>query len=202
MSSLTRLALATVAISAGCATAAKGEEGGGGGKLDASITTPDAPGENFPDAAMPDAPMQSACASTQMCSSAMMLGTVSGDTGNVKLSGMGYQSAWFRVRVTEDDSDVFGLTLRVGAKITSPSGAAFDAFIYVNSGSDVVECATTTGTTTTAGNVKTVHAEWGEGSISNGNDDGRFASIEVRPAAGAACGPTQTWSLEVEGNWL
>lgn len=201
MSLYVRLALATVALAAGCATAAKGEEGNG--KLDASIgVTPDAPMQNMPDAAMPDAPQQSVCASTQMCSSAMMLGTVSGDTGNAKLTAMGYQSAWFRVRVTENDSNPFGLTLRVGAKITSPSGAAFDTFIYVNGGSDVVECTTTTGTTTTAGNVKTVHAEWGEGTISNGNDDGRFASIEVRPAAGAACGPAQTWSLEVEGNWL
>ena len=30
----------------------------------------------------------------------MSLGTVSGDTNNVKLSAQGYQSAWFRVRVT------------------------------------------------------------------------------------------------------
>ncbi|MBA3463099.1 MAG: hypothetical protein H0T46_24290 [Deltaproteobacteria bacterium] len=200
MSCLSRFAFATVASIAGCATAAKGEEGGG--KIDASISvTPDAPVQEMPDAAMPDAPPQSVCASTQMCSSAMMLGTVSGDSGNAKLTAMGYQSAWFRVRVTENDSNPFGLKLRVGAKITSPSGAAFDTFIYVNGGSDVVECTTTTGSTTTSGNVKTVRAEWGEGSISNGSDDGRFASIEVRPAAGAACGPTQTWSLEVEGNW-
>lgn len=148
-----------------------------------------------------DSPPQNLCASAMTCQAAMNLGTVSGDTGNAMLSAVGHQSAWFRVRVTEDDSEVLGLTLRVAAKLTSPTTNDYDVFVYVNSGNDVVECATTTGTTTTNGNVNENRTEWGEGTISNGDDDGRDVSIEVRPI-GTNCSATSFWSLEIEGNWL
>lgn len=137
-----------------------------------------------------------------MCQSAMMLGTVSGDTGAATLSADGYQSAWFRVRVTEDYSDAPGLALRMAAKLTLPSTAQFDTFVYVNSASDTVECATTTGTVMMNGNVKEVRAEWGEGFIPNGADDSRDVTIEVRPATGTSCSTSQSWHLELEGNWL
>ena len=79
---------------------------------------PDAP--TLVDARPPIDAAVSDCASAATCQAAMPLGSVSGDTGNAKLSAMGHQAAWFRVRVTEDDSDVPGLTLRVAAKLTSP----------------------------------------------------------------------------------
>lgn len=189
----------------GCASAAK-EDPGGGGRVDAGKTDDPTP---TPDAALIDAPMMmidgpsgSVCSTAMTCAGAQMLGNVSGDTGNVKLTASGYQSAWYRVRVTEDDSSPFGLSLRVGAKLTSPAGAQFDVFVYLNTGSDTVECNTTVGTATTAGATKTIHAEWGEsGAFSNGSDDGRNASIEIRPVSGT-CAPNQMWQLEVEGNWL
>jgi hypothetical protein len=140
------------------------------------------------------------CASAATCPAAMMLGSVSGDTGNAKLGAMGHQSAWFRVRVTENDSDILGLTLRAAAKLTSPTGSDFDVFVYVNTGSDVVECSTTIGTTTTNGTVNETRAEWGEGTIPNGSDDGRDISLEVRPIS-TSCAPDRMWQLEVEGNW-
>jgi hypothetical protein len=150
----------------------------------------------------PDSPPQNLCASAATCQNAVSLGSVSGDTLNMKVApAPGHQSAWFRVRVTEDDSEPLGLTLRVAAKLTSPSTNDYDVFVYVNSGSNVVECATTTGTTTTTGNVNENRTEWGEGFVSNGSDDGRDVSIEVRPI-GTNCQPTSFWSLEIEGNWL
>ncbi len=148
-----------------------------------------------------DSPPANLCPSTATCQTATQLGNVSGDTGNAKLSAMGHQSAWFRVRVTEDDSDVFGLTLRVAAKLTSPASNDYDVFVYLNSGSDVVECATTSGTTTTNGTINENRAEWGEGGFSNGSDDSRDVSIEVRPI-GTSCAAAAPWTLEVEGNWL
>jgi hypothetical protein len=131
----------------------------------------------------------------------MMLGTVSGDEGNVKLTASGHQSAWFRVRVTEDDSELLGLSLRVASKLTFPASVGFETYVYVNANSDVAaECAITTGTRTTVGNLQTVKAEWGEGALSNGSSDSRNVTIEVRPV-GTNCSAAQTWSLEVEGNW-
>lgn len=163
----------------------------------------DAPGQRDAaiDAPRPDA-MVNLCPGTTTCAGAMMLGTVSGDTGNAKLTASGYQAAWFRVRVTEDNDGFPGLSLRVAAKLTFPPTVGFETFVYVNAASDVAaECAIMTGTRTTVGNVQTVKAEWGEGTIPNGLDDDRNVTIEVRPV-GMNCSPSATWSLEVEGNWL
>jgi len=188
--------VAALIVAAGCASA------GVGGAVDASGDATSQRDAAASDAAS-DAPSDAAnvCASAATCTGALVLGTVSGDTNNQKLSTSGYQAAWIRVRVTEDNSSALGLTLRVAAKLTSPSGANFDAFVYVNTGSDTVECTTTTGTLTTTGNVEQTRAEWGEGTIANGADDGRDVSIEVRPVSGT-CAPGQTWQLEIEGNWL
>jgi hypothetical protein len=184
-------------MGAGCASAGSGtppdagRDGSTGGTPDGGAT----------DAALPSDAALMTCAGTDTCQGAMMLGSVSGDTGNAKLMASGYKGAWYRVRVTEDDSDVFGLSLRVAAKLTSPAAPMFDVFVYVNTGSDVVECSTTTGTISTTGNTKQVRAEWGEGTISNGSDDGRSVSIEVRPLATSGCAPSAMWQLEIEGNW-
>ena len=181
-----------VVFSAACASAGQPGADVDAGKNDAS---PDAPR----DAAMPDA--QNVCPSTATCANAMMLGMVSGDTANQKLTMTGYQSAWFRVRVTEDDSGTIGLTLRVASKLTSPNGVNFDTFVYLGSNSTAVECNTTTGTVTMNGALDQVRAEWGEPIIPNGVSDSRNVSIEIRPVS-TNCAPGSQWQLEVEGNWI
>ena len=180
----------------GCATASPPGE-----QTDAST---DGPGKKDAgvDAKSSDAPASSTCTNAMTCPAAMMLGTVSGDTQNLKLSAMGYQAAWFRVRVTEDNQDFPGLTLRVSSKLTFPASVGFETYVYVNAGSDVAsECAITTGTRSTVGNVQTVRAEWGEGIVPNASNDGRNVTIEVRPV-GINCSMPEMWQLEVEGNWL
>lgn len=196
-----RLVVAAAIGLSACASAESGAPVDAGvGRVDSASLSRDS---STADMSSTDAsPANSNCSTAQTCSTAMMLGTVSGDTGAATLSANGYQAAWFRVRVTEDYSEEIGLALRVLAKVTSPSGAAFDAFVYVNASTDTIECNTTTGTVTTSGNVKNVHAEWGEGFIPNGADDGRDVTIEVRPAGGTSCSSGQTWQLQIEGNWL
>ena len=120
----------------GCASA--GRDTGNGDNPDAN------PGQDAPlvqlDAAVlvdappvtTDAPPAASCTGTDTCQTATMLGTVSGDSGNMKLSAAGYQSAWYRVRVSEGNSDPFGLSLRFAAKVTSPANAMFDVYVYVN----------------------------------------------------------------------
>jgi hypothetical protein len=172
----------------------------GGGSVDAAVRVDAAPGGDATLA--PDAgAIASNCAGPTTCQTAQLLGTFSGDTGAGTFSGDGYQSAWFRVRVTEDYSDAPGLALRLAAKLTSPAGGGFDTFVYVNAASDTVECSTTLGTVTISGNTKEVRAEWGEGFIPNGADDTRDVTIEVRPTT-TACSAGQTWQLQVDGNWL
>lgn len=173
---------------AGCAKASSGVEP----PIDAPIQI-DAPRRQI------DAPPQDACSSSAMCVTAMDLGTVSGDTGSQMVMTSGFQAAWFKVRVTEDDSGVPGIKLSVTAQLTSPASADYDVFTYVNSGSDVVECTTPSGTTTKNGTTDASRELWGEGTIPNGSDDSRTVSIEVRPISGT-CSASQPWQLVVIGN--
>ncbi|MDB4955758.1 MAG: hypothetical protein JWO36_3327 [Myxococcales bacterium] len=129
----------------------------------------------------------------------MDLGSISGDTGGAMVTASGYQAAWFRVRVTEDDSGVFGVKLSVTTRLTSPANSNYDVFVYVNTGSDVIECTTPSGTATTTGTTDALGLSWGEGTVANGNDDGRSVSIEVRPISGM-CSAAQPWQLVVVGN--
>lgn len=153
------------------------------------------------DARLPDASGPNLCASTVTCATAMMLGTISGDTGAGVLTATGYQSAWFRVRVSEDDDDLLGIYMSVTSKLTFPATVGFETYVYLNPNSDVAaECTITTGTRATVGNVQTVEAQWGEtGAFSNGSSDDRNVTIEVRPV-GTNCAASAPWSLEVIGN--
>ena len=177
-------------IASACASA------GSSGTADAAID-----GNERKDSSLPIDAFVNSCPTTDTCQTAVMLGMVSGDTGNMKLMAMGYRNSWFRVRVTEDNSSSTGLTLRVASKLTSPAAVDFDTFVYVNPGSDVVECTSTTGTVTSAGNTDTVKAEWGEGIIPNGSSDSRNVTIEVRHKSGQ-CMNQYNWQLEIEGNWI
>lgn len=188
-----RLALLVAAIGlTGCATAGVDPAPPGGAI--------DAPPGIVIDAPPPIDAALATCTTPDTCAGAMMLGSVSGDSGNQKLTASGYRAAWYRVRVTENVDGVAGLSLRVAAKLTLAPAGGFDVFVYVNTASDTIECTTTRGTATTNGNVRQVRAEWGEGAVANGVDDSRTVSIEVRPL-GATCPPDQGWQLEIEGNW-
>jgi hypothetical protein len=156
----------------------------------------DAPKPPMIDAPIPiDAPPVDLCPGPSTCQTATVLSSLSGDTGSGRLpTQTGHQSAWFRVRVTEDS--ISSIALSLSAKLTSPAAVDFDVFIYVNVNNDVVECTTKLGMTTTSGNVDTTRAVWGDTGFSG---DDRNVSIEVRPVSGT-CAQNQTWQLEIIGN--
>jgi hypothetical protein len=139
------------------------------------------------------------CTSTDTCANVNLLGSVSGDTGNVKLMANGFSAAWLRIRVTEDDSSFGGRRLKIGLRLTSPSAVGFDVVGYVNTGADTMECMTTLGTPVPNGNVDTLEMTWGELGGANGANDGRFVSIEIKPTS-LGCTTSQLWALEIEGN--
>ncbi len=165
------------------------------GNVDAPVTPIDS--RKLIDAA-PDAPA-SVCQSSATCAAAMDLGTVSGDTGADMKSASGYQSAWYRLRVTENDSGVLGVPLRLTARLTSPAGTNYDVYLYVNTGSDVIECSTVAGSGTSTGTSDSASISWGEGTIANGVDDSRSVSIEVRPVSGP-CTASQPYQLLLLGD--
>lgn len=182
------------ALCAACANA--GKPSSGTDPVDAEITAIDGKPMTI-DARPIDA--LDACASTATCAGAMNLGSISGDTGSQKVTGTGYQSGWFSVRVTEDDSSVFGTKLSMTAKLTSPGAANYDVFVYFNSGNDSVECNNPSASGTTTNPVDTARISWGEGAVSNGDDDSRTVSVEVRPISGG-CSAGATYTIELQGD--
>ncbi len=195
---MTRAHLAVWVICAACAEAGPGTGGGpsdahgsadGGRVIDADVT-------------QMDAPVQSGgCSTTATCMApTMTLTSLSGDTGAGTATASGYQSAWFQIRVTEDDTGVFGVPMKMTATLTSPAATNYDLFLYINTGSDMLSCATPTGAATKNGTMQSQRLNWGEGgALSNGSDDGRTVVVEVRaPVTG--CASAATWQLNVQGH--
>ena len=101
-----------------------------------------------------------------------------------------------------EEPDLMELAVEMSATIqlTSPPGTNYDVFVYLNTGSDVVECTTPRASGTSTGTTDQAHVTWGEsGTFSNGNDDSRTVSIEVRPVSGP-CSASAPYQLVVFGD--
>ena len=143
-----------------------------------------------------------ACASPNVCVGATDLGTVSGDTGADVKTAQGSGSQWFKVRVTENDSTILALSLQAKAELTSPPGTNFDLHVYVAGSSSGQECSAVTKSSTNPSSPDSASVEFGEsGTLSNGSDDSRTVTVEVRWVSGT-CAPAAKWSLTVRGNAL
>ncbi|MBS2017355.1 MAG: hypothetical protein JST00_31010 [Deltaproteobacteria bacterium] len=175
------------------------EEDSGTGDPDASKTEggTDAGTDSGPPP--PPPPPPTTCAAPAACAGATDLGTISGDTGAGVKSATGATSQWFKIRLSEDDSDVFGVSMQMRATLISPAGSNFDLHVYRAGGSSGVECSSITQSATTAG-TDVVSMEWGEtGTFSNGNDDDRWVTVEVRHVSGT-CSASNKWTLTINGN--
>ncbi|HOR36235.1 MAG TPA: hypothetical protein PLN90_14815, partial [Polyangiaceae bacterium] len=137
---------------------------------------------------------------TNSCQSARDIGTVRGDKGSDSLQVTGATSEWLRVRVLEANESVVGQKLKVTITLQPANQTNFDLFVFVNKGSDVIECSDLAGSSMeTLSKPDTVSVSWGEGSVANGDDDHRWVSIEVRHKTGE-CDTTKKWTLTVKGN--
>jgi hypothetical protein len=170
-------------------------------------TSDDAGGGSNPDAGGGDAGGggggggggTTSCNATNTCATSTSAGSVSGDTGSDSQFAQGTTSAWFTVRVTEDDSSVFAQKLRMTATLQSPAGANFDLYVYVP-GSDTLECSAVSASSTSTSSFDTASVSFGEGgTLSNGSDDSRTVTVEVRHVSGT-CSPSAKWSLNLYGN--
>lgn len=141
------------------------------------------------------------CASPNTCPAATDLGSVSGDTGADTKTFQGSGSQWFKVRVTENDSNLFGVELQMRAELQSPAGTNFDLFVYRAGGSSGQECSAVTTSSTSTGAFDSASMNWGEGTISNGSNDDRTVTVEVRHVSGT-CAAASKWTLTVRGDTL
>ena len=141
------------------------------------------------------------CAATTSCGAPADLGTVSGDSGSGSAQNKASGTKFYKIRVTEDDNSVLGTKLKAKASLSVPSGTDYDLYAYVNTGSDAMpSCASPTKSSQNGtGAAEQVQVSWGEGSIANGGDDGRFVVIEVRHKSGP-CDASHEYQLIVAGN--
>ena len=152
--------------------------------------------------APPTADAGLSCDAPADCMHAADLGQVSGDTTGPGVNATGSTSKWLAVRVTEDDQGILGVPLNVTANLTSPPGANFDLFLYMDpAGTPSTRMCTgaPVASSTKASGVDTATHSWGESVTANNGDDTRIVSIEVRHVSGA-CAPGATWSLTVTGH--
>ncbi len=140
------------------------------------------------------------CTSPNGCPTGTALGTLRGDKGSDSVQATGATSQWLTVRLVEADSSPIGQGMQVAATLTSPPGANFDLYLYLNKGSDQSACgsASTDESKLLAGQTDVANVRWGEGAIANGAVDDRTLSIEVRQVSGTCT--AATWSLDVQGN--
>jgi hypothetical protein len=169
--------------------------GGGGGTTDAATGKDAAVGVDSGGGGG-----TTSCASPNACLGATDLGSVSGDTGAGVKTATGTGSQWFSIRVTEDDSSISPMTLLAKAELVSPPGTNFDVFLYLPGGSSGQECSAVKSSSTNASGLDSTTAEWGEtGVFSNGSDDSRTVSVEVRWISGP-CSAATPWTLTIKGN--
>jgi hypothetical protein len=183
---------AIAALAAGCAQAGSPNQG----PIDAANT---ADGARQVDATQSMDASTATCTTSATCATATMLPGIGGDeSGASSSSATGYQAAWYSIRLSESDSGPFADPMSIQATLTSPSGAMFDLLVYVDTGSDQLDCTTPTGTVTTNGMSETSNIKWGEsGTFANGADDSRTVSIQISPRSGHSCSPNETWSLSI-----
>jgi hypothetical protein len=80
------------------------------------------------------------------------------------------------------------------ATLTSPPGTSYGLFVYTGDSSGPTCFASVKQGT---GNPAVVHDSWGD---TPAIDDTTWITIEVRYLSGSACGPSDDWTLTVEGN--
>lgn len=131
------------------------------------------------------------------CQTAESMPDVSGDTGGPTVTRKGSTSKWYKVHITEDDSNIFETDLSYRVQLTSPPGMNYDLRVHQGpqDGSPDCNVAPMNG----AGNPEIVTSSWDDDQGIGGEDDSLWLNIQVLYVSGTACGPNAEWTLTVQG---
>lgn len=106
----------------------------------------------------------------------------------------GDSSRWFKIQVVEAVSSIIDFpSLSYTATLTSPPSTSYGLFVYT--GDDFAP--TCSGPKQGTGNPAVVTDSWGDTLTV---DDTTWLTLEVRYLSGGACGPSNEWTLTIEGN--
>jgi hypothetical protein len=145
------------------------------------------------------------CTRSASCETAADIGILTGDAALDKpetnrLLVEGSTSQWLVLVVAEDFSLVGGVAQKLTAEFSSPAGADFHAYFYVDTADtapiDSVGCDTPFAEIDGSG--KTV-LSWGESWVTNNTDDSRVVAVEI--VASSTCSPDAVWSLTLTGGY-
>ena len=139
------------------------------------------------------------CMNMLGCTTAMVLGVVSGDENSDTLHASGSEPTWVTFRVTENNEDISGEALSFMATLTSPPGYDFDLYAYRGSEGGMSGCGGVSDESTGVGMLDVVDMNWGEGAVANGGDESAWVALQIEVKNGM-CDPTAEWTLEVEGD--
>ena len=129
------------------------------------------------------------------CSGATQLQSIDGDQHNDTRTATGETSEWFDIEVLEAVSSIISFPqLSYTATLVPPAGTSYGLFVYTGNKSGPKCTATPVEGT---GTPLAVTDTWSDTPTV---DDSRWISIEVRYLSGTACGPTDLWTLTVEGH--
>jgi hypothetical protein len=138
-----------------------------------------------------------------VCGTFSTLGAVRGDKGSDTSSASGLGEKWYRVKVSEDDSDAFGLTdLSATVTLTMPAGIDYDLQAWCDGCSTSPVVQSLNGGSAT----ETVQVRWEEKCLEvfgictgspSGSDSGRDVYIRVLYKSANTC---SNWSLVVAGH--
>lgn len=134
------------------------------------------------------------------CPSAEIMMPIAGDESSPSVTKGGSASRWFKIKVEERDSSIFSappLSYRV--TLTSPPGMDYALTVY--EGSDGVNPANCSASAIAgSGTPETVNRSWEDTQGIGGVDNSRWVIIEVEWVGGTACGPSDSWTLLVQGD--
>lgn len=124
------------------------------------------------------------------CAAATDLGSISGDAGAATVSRGAAGERWFRIRLTEDDSNVGGVYLSASFTLTVPAGVDYDLFVHCAACGGSPAASSTAGT----GQVDQAFVRWDD---DFGEDDSGDVFVQVRYVSGAS---PNNWTLQIVGN--
>jgi hypothetical protein len=107
---------------------------------------------------------------------------------------------FIRIRITEDNSSVFGEKLELAVALAVPSGDDLDVYGYVNTSSDSSPCGMQPAGKSDSGGTganESFKLSWGDSSVASGSDDSRDVVIEVNHKSGTCSAP---WTLTLTGD--
>lgn len=128
------------------------------------------------------------------CPAAELMSPIAGDKSGSAVTKTGSASRWFKIHIEEQDSGIFAEDLSYRVTLTSPPGMDYSVTVYESGDGGSANCSASP--IAGSGTPETVNRSWGD---SQPGDSSRWVIIEVEHVSGTACGPSDKWTLSVQG---